>query len=344
MATGTPRATDAVIVGAGLMGRWHAHEIVRAGGRVVAVVDPDLERARQLAGRSGVAVAAELTELDGLLDRDGGAVGARAVVHVCTPSGTHEPLIEHALRSGRHVLVEKPMAGDATITERLLTLARQGERLLAPVHQFPFQPGVRRLLDPGQRGLNRLGETLHLMGEARSAGAEGRSDEDRERIALEILPHFLSLTRLFVHGGLDGIEWTVSRPRAGELSVAGEAEGVAIHLLISMSGRPPANLWTVIGSRATGRADLFHGHAVIEPGGTSRAWKVARPFAVAGVGLAGAAGNLLGRAARRQPAYPGLRELIAAFHAAAAMDGENPIPPEETMEVARAMERISAQR
>ena len=39
------------IVGAGLMGRWHADAGVRAGGRLVAICDPDSEAARELAGR-----------------------------------------------------------------------------------------------------------------------------------------------------------------------------------------------------------------------------------------------------------------------------------------------------
>jgi predicted dehydrogenase len=324
---------DAVIVGAGLMGRWHAYEIGRIGGRVVAVVDPDLERARRLAGRSQAAtVVADLADLD---HTPAGARGT--VVHVCTPSGTHEPLVERALRHGRHVLVEKPLAVHAAATERLLAEARERGVLLGAVHQFPFQSGVRKLL----REQNRLGGVLHLVGEARSTGAEGRSDADRDRIALEILPHFLSLAHRFLPAGLAGISWRTSRPRPGELSATGEVAGVAVHLLVSMGGRPPANQWTVVGTEATGRADLFHGHAVMEPGGASRAWKVARPFALAGAGLTGAAANLVGRAARRQPAYPGLRELVGAFHTAAARGGESPVPEDEVMGVARALHPLA---
>lgn len=354
MTRGRAKGLDAVVVGAGLMGRWHAYEIARVGGRVVAVVDPDLERARRLADRAGPAAA--VADLDELPDLDDpGHLAAEAggtVVHVCTPPGTHEPLVERALRGGRHVLVEKPLAGDAAVTERLLGEARDRGLLLGPVHQLPFQPGVRKLL--GER--DRLGDVLHLIGEARSAGAEGRSDADRDRIALEILPHFLSLAHRFLPYGLAGIRWRTSRPRAGELSAEGEVGGVGVHLLVSMGGRPPANQWTVIGTHATGRADLFHGHAVIEPGGTSRAWKAARPFALAGVEFAGASANLLKRGVGRQPAYPGLRELIRAFHAAAAEGGaaegaaaagggsEGPVAEAEILAVARALDRIAEQR
>src|SRR6185369_6822350 len=102
-----PASIRAAVVGAGLMGRWHAHTIQRAGGRVVAVIDADLPRAEKLAsGIAGKPVA-------------GGDVGyllARHpvdVVHVCTPVESHESVTSHALSAGAHVIVEKPLAADA---------------------------------------------------------------------------------------------------------------------------------------------------------------------------------------------------------------------------------------
>ena len=46
-----------VVVGAGLMGGWHADAAVRSGGRVGAVVDRDLARAQSLAARYSAPIA-----------------------------------------------------------------------------------------------------------------------------------------------------------------------------------------------------------------------------------------------------------------------------------------------
>src|SRR5689334_10614548 len=95
------RTLRVAIVGAGLMGRWHAFSAARAGGSIVAVVDPNQARARRLASRSRAARA--FSTLDGALER-------ADVVHVCTPTAAHVAVIAQALDARRHVLVEKPLA------------------------------------------------------------------------------------------------------------------------------------------------------------------------------------------------------------------------------------------
>ena len=107
-----------------------------------------------------------------------------------------------------------------------------------------------------------------------------------------------------------------------------------------MSGRPTTNQLEIIGERGTITVDLFHGFAVTFGGTVSRRTKVTRPFTVAASTAAAAAANLAGRAWRREPAYPGLRELLSRFYAAVRGQGPNPISPAETIAIARACERL----
>jgi len=257
----------ALIVGAGLMGRWHAHALKKAGGSVVGVIDVDGDRARQLASASSAVAHTTLTDALDTTPVD--------VVHVCTPPASHEALISEALEAECHVIAEKPLTDDPASTERLLDQATATGLTLTPVHQFPFQRGVRRLLD----SQNDLGAIRSLAGNVCSAGADHLPDSERDRIAGEIVPHFRALTAAFVTTPIDdpAAKWACSRSAPGEWQVSGRISDVSVSIAISMSTRPTRNEWEVRGTEATGRADLFHGFSVIDRGGASRTNKILRP-------------------------------------------------------------------
>jgi len=322
---------SAAIVGAGLMGRWHARAADRAGARVACILDPDESRARTLARQfPGCVTAASLELLRGAM--------APQVVHICTPTATHDALARTALAGGCHVLVEKPLASDATATEALIRLAREAGLLVCPVHQFVYQRGIREVL-ASRRG---LGEILHVRFQVCSAGAADRPQEDADVIAAEILPHPLSLLERISPGSLDRMTWRAVHPRQGEIGVLGADASLSTTIIVSMGGRPTANEMSVIGTRASAHVDLFHGFATLETGRVSRGRKIRRPFERAATTLASAGANLARRAVARQPAYPGLWELIAAFYAAAAGRGAAPFSPSEIVSTARALDAIRA--
>src|SRR5206468_11258680 len=164
---GHPAQASAIVVGAGLMGRWHAHAIRQCGGRLAGVVDPDLSRATQLA--SSYSGATPYESFDSAL-----AELRPDLTHICTPPGSHAALIQTALAAGSHVLAEKPLANSAPETARLLLLAAQANRLLIPVHQFAWQRGTRQLL----AHLGSLDPLVHIAGACASAGAGPRDDPD----------------------------------------------------------------------------------------------------------------------------------------------------------------------
>lgn len=318
----------AAVIGSGLMGRWHAAALRRAGGTVVAIADRDPSCAGALAARHPGARA--------VADLDAALAAGVDVVHICTPTPSHAALAERALTAGRHSIVEKPLAPDAAATAALLHLAETRGRLLCPAHQFLFQAGVLA----AARRLPALGRPLHLDLTVCSAGAAGRPEDAQDGLVAEILPHPLALARRLLAAPLADLPWQVARPRPGELRATAVVGDATLSLLVSLHGRPTANALRLIAERGTIHADLFHGYALVEGGAASRARKVAHPFLLAASTLGAASANLARRAAAREPAYPGLRQLIAACYAAVRGVAPPPIAPTEVLDVAAARDAL----
>jgi predicted dehydrogenase len=321
----------AAIVGAGLMGRWHARYAARAGVEVAAIVDPRTDAAAALQRRfPGARTFASL--------EDGLAAGAADAVHVCTAAESHARLARTALLAGRHVLVEKPAALTEAEAVALVGLAREKDLRLCPVHQLPFQRGLEHVV----ADLPRLGGLLRAEYVVRSAGGVGRAPDERRALLLEILPHAASLFRKVRGHGLDAGAWQVLASGDDDLELAAGDGAVRFRIDIALRARPTRNELVLTGERATARADLFHGYAVVDSGGTSRAAKATAPLR-AGTRLLWAAGtNLARRALDREPAFPGLRELVRRFYASIDHHTPPPIRPEEIVEAAALVERVSA--
>ena len=244
-------------------------------------------------------------------------------------------LAREALDAGRHVLVEKPAAQSQAEASLLLQAAERRGVLICPVHQFGFQHGFRRVL----RERSRLGGLVALRGSVASAGGEGRPAAERREILLGMVPHFLSLFRA-LSGPLAPDRWQILAATDDDLEIAARTQGLSLALSLSLRGRPRRNELLVMGTQASARVDLYHGFATFQGGSVSRVAKALAPFREAG-GLAAAAGaNLLGRLVRRESAFPGLRELVRAFHRSVADGGAPPLSSDELLESAAVLERL----
>jgi len=144
------------VVGTGFMGRTHLEALRRLGSvDIQAVADTSLERARQLATAFGVdGATADYREI--LKDP---AVDA---VHVCTPNAMHFPIAEAALRAGKHVVCEKPLATSASEARKLVTLARENKLRNCTNHNLRFYPMVQQMRCMREEG--DLGEILVVQG------------------------------------------------------------------------------------------------------------------------------------------------------------------------------------
>ncbi|PIP00721.1 inositol 2-dehydrogenase [Pleomorphomonas carboxyditropha] len=94
--------TGIALMGAGRMGQVHAAAIVEAGARLAAIYDPVTAAAEGLAARTGARVASTAAEAMG-------DAAADAIV-IATSSDTHVDLVLEAVKTGKPVLCEKPLA------------------------------------------------------------------------------------------------------------------------------------------------------------------------------------------------------------------------------------------
>lgn len=319
------------VVGAGLMGKWHADAARRIGVHVAAIVDSDLQRAATLARRYRHPAVHET--LRAALD----ATRPHAV-HICTPLPSHVTLASEAIAAGVHVLVEKPMTPSSATTKQLLDQAQAQHVVVCPVHQFLFQNGVRRALEL----VPAIGPLRHIDAVACSAGADGRPEQERQLIAMSILPHPLSIWREILGTGFRDLSWDTVTTVPGELRAFAHTETLTVAAVVSMGGRPTRNSMRLIGERGTIHLDFLHGFAVVEPPPVSRTRKITRPFSLAASTLSHAARNLATRSWRRESAYPGLRDLIRRFYSAVTEGTRSPISPEATLDVATAYDAIVA--
>lgn len=148
------------LVGAGRMGADHARRIDEriSGARLVAVGDPDLDRAKQAAdGIDGCRV--EQDPLDVITSSD-----VDALV-LATPGTTHETLLLACIERGIPVLCEKPLTPDSTSALRVVRAEVAAGRHLVQVgfmRRFdPEYAELKRLLDSGEFGRTLLMHCAH---------------------------------------------------------------------------------------------------------------------------------------------------------------------------------------
>ncbi len=131
--TGIDRTLRTAVIGAGHLGRHHARILAGLPGvDLVAVVDTDPERAREVAAASGARALTSVSAIGGPLD---------AVV-VAVPTEAHEAVAVPLLEQGIAVLVEKPIAPSLAAADRMLRAADASGAVFGTGHTERFNPAV----------------------------------------------------------------------------------------------------------------------------------------------------------------------------------------------------------
>jgi predicted dehydrogenase len=143
------------VVGAGFMGGVHAEALRRAGCAVVGVLgvsEAETTRFAQTVGAKGYGSFEDLL-----------ADPAAQSVHVATPNKLHFEMAKAILGTGKHVLVEKPLAMTSKQTGELVALAaRKNGQAAAVNYNIRFYPLSLEARERVRGGM--VGRVHHVVG------------------------------------------------------------------------------------------------------------------------------------------------------------------------------------
>ena len=194
------------VIGAGVFGRYHAQKYAQhPNANLGYVCDADLARARDLAQ----SLECEATsEVNVLLGEDIDAL------IIATPAPSHFDLAARALRAGKHVFIEKPIALSLNDADALLARADEQGLVLQIGHQERYVLAQAGLLTPALRaGLTKI--------EFARVGPAGGRGEDVS-VIYDLMIHDLDLLNQFVDAPLKNVR---ASGNAHEVSAALEFEG-----------------------------------------------------------------------------------------------------------------------
>jgi predicted dehydrogenase len=142
----------AAVIGLGFVGRAHLEALRRLGIAVPGVLDDPPARTKEVAKSLGIPKA--YSSLDELLaDKDVDAV------HVCTPNYVHCEQVTKAIKAGKHVVCEKPLAMNTKETAAIVESAKNAKVCGAVNYNLRYYPlchEARVLVQKGTIGEPRL--------------------------------------------------------------------------------------------------------------------------------------------------------------------------------------------
>lgn len=145
------------VVGAGWISQEAFMPAVAATGnsRMQAIVSGSPETARQLAAFHGVPEVLDYSDYDALIASD--RIDA---VYIALPNDLHADYTIRALRAGKHVMVEKPLATSIAESEAMVAAARQSGAFLMTAYRLHNEPATHAMLDAVRSG--KIGEALYF--------------------------------------------------------------------------------------------------------------------------------------------------------------------------------------
>jgi predicted dehydrogenase/nucleoside-diphosphate-sugar epimerase len=319
------------LVGAGYISEFHARAIRRVpNARIVGIADVVDSRATALAGRFGIPKV--FPTMEAMMDE------GVDVIHILTPPHTHAQLAIAALKSGCHVLVEKPLAMNAEEVDRISGAAATAQKSVCVNHSMLYDRFVSKALNIIRSGA--IGEPLtfdYFRSSEYPPYRGGRLPvhyQDGGYPFLDQGVHALYLAESFLgviedakafygtHGGDSNLLFD-------EWRVAAQCQFGTANIQISWNVRPLQNWFVVQGTKGVVRANLFamwvtHTPQLPLPKAPARALQAMTE----GLSIcAQVPANVARFAAKKIVQYDGLHSLVATFYRALKSGAPMPVSP-----------------
>lgn len=227
-------------VGCGPWGKNIARNLAKLGA-LCAVCDSNPSAAQKVSSDFGVPVR---SFADVLSDSSCDAIA------LASPASMHNEHVRRALRAGKHVFVEKPLALNVADGRELARLARKKSRVLMVGHLLRYHPHVLKLVELVKDG--RLGHIKRIFARRQGAGRL-RTEED---VLWSFAPHDLSLI-LAITGELPKRVWAegsaILNPSVLDIASIhmNFRSGTAARVHVSWLNPYKEQKLTVVGSAAT---------------------------------------------------------------------------------------------
>ena len=126
----------AAVIGVGFFGERHARVYSELPNvELVAVVDSDIKRAREIGARYGCEATSDITSLFGKIN----------AASIATPTGDHVKMAIPLLSAGVDLLIEKPITATVSEAEEIILLAQQKGRVVQVGHIERYNPALLQL-------------------------------------------------------------------------------------------------------------------------------------------------------------------------------------------------------
>jgi predicted dehydrogenase len=232
----TVRRLRVGVVGAGHFGRFHALKLAcSARAALAGVHDRHAERSAQVS-RETRAPALGLFDL----------LAASDAVVVAVPAGAHAEIAGAALRAGKHVLVEKPIAATLADADRLAALAAETGLVLQVGHVERFSAAHGAILA-------RAGAPLYV--EASRVGTFKVRGTDVS-VVLDLMIHDIDLVLALTGSEPETVEAIGAPIASGRVDIANARLGFASGAVATLTA-------SRVASRVERRMRIFGPHGVV---------------------------------------------------------------------------------